>query len=59
MNLRQNIIILLKKTVMIYLNICLHCEKTTSNLKRGIVSKPIIHSTFNSKGQVDVIDMQS
>lgn len=48
-----------KKTIKIYLNICLHCVKTTSNPKRGIVSKPIIHSAFNRKGQVDVIDIQS
>jgi len=27
--------------------------------RRGLVSKPILESTFNSRAQVDLIDMQS
>jgi len=48
-----------KETIMIYLSLCMHCEKKSSNPKRGLVSKPILHNAFNSRAQVDLIDMQS
>ncbi|XP_022175233.1 KRAB-A domain-containing protein 2-like [Myzus persicae] len=47
------------ETIMAYLNLCTHCQKKSSNPKRGLVSKPILHSTFNSRAQIDLIDMQS
>lgn len=47
------------ETVMVYLKLCSQCQKKTVHLKRGLVSKPILQSTFNSRAQVDLIDMQS
>ncbi|KAL4103913.1 hypothetical protein QTP88_019230 [Uroleucon formosanum] len=47
------------ETIMAYLNLYTHCQKKSSNPKRGLVSKPILHSTFNSRSQIDLIDMQS
>jgi len=44
---------------MAYLNLCTRCQKKSSNPKRGLVSKPILHSTLNSRAQIDLIDMQS
>ncbi|XP_026811285.1 KRAB-A domain-containing protein 2-like [Rhopalosiphum maidis] len=44
---------------MIYLSLCMHYEKKSSNPKRSPVSKPIFHNAFNSQAQVDLIDMQS
>jgi transposase InsO family protein len=45
---------------MAYLNLCTHCQKKkSSNIKRGLVSKTILHFTFNSRAQIDLIDMQS
>ncbi|XP_008189907.1 KRAB-A domain-containing protein 2-like [Acyrthosiphon pisum] len=34
-------------------------KKKSSNPKRGLVSKPMLHNAFNSRAQVDLIDMQS
>jgi len=42
------------ETIMAYLNQCTHCQKKSSNPKRGLVSKPILHSTFNSRAQIDL-----
>ena len=48
-----------KESVMIYLRLCIYCQKKSSSRKRGIVTKPILHSSFNSRAQLDLIDMQS
>lgn len=48
-----------KETIMLYLQLCSHCQKKSTNRKRGLVSKPILHNAFNSRAQVDLIDMQS
>jgi len=48
-----------KETIMIYLNLCSDCHKKSSNPKRGLVSKLILHSAYNSRAQLDLIDMQS
>lgn len=34
-------------------------SKKSSTPKGGLVSRPILHSNFNSRDQVDLIDMQS
>jgi len=47
------------ETIMAYLNLCTYCQKNSSNPKRGLVSKPILHSYFNSRAQIDLIYMQS
>lgn len=44
---------------MVYLNLCSDCHKKSSNLKRGLVSKTILHSAYNSRAQLDFIDTQS
>lgn len=48
-----------KETIMVYLSLCSDCHKKSSNPKRGLVSKPILHSAYNSRAQLDLIDMQS
>jgi len=47
------------ETVMVYLKLCVQCQKKAVHSRRGLVSKPILESTFNSRAQVDLIDMQS
>ncbi|XP_022183090.1 KRAB-A domain-containing protein 2-like [Myzus persicae] len=44
---------------MVYLKLCVQCQKKAVHPRRGLVSKPILESTFNSRAQVDLIDMQS
>lgn len=48
-----------KESIMLYLQLCSHCQKKSTNKKRGLVSKPILHNAFNSRAQVYLIDMQS
>jgi hypothetical protein len=48
-----------KETIMIYLRLGPSVKKKSSTPKRGLVSRPILHSNFNSRAQVDLIDMQS
>ncbi|XP_008186921.1 KRAB-A domain-containing protein 2-like [Acyrthosiphon pisum] len=44
---------------MIFLNLCDHCQKKSSTIKKGLVVKPILSSELNSRCQVDLIDMQA
>jgi len=46
------------EAVMAYLGLCSNCQVKQSNPKRGLVTKPILHSAFNSRAQIDLIDMQ-
>ncbi|KAF0751836.1 KRAB-A domain-containing protein 2-like [Aphis craccivora] len=41
------------------MSLCTDCHKKSSNPKRSLVSKPILHSAYNSRAQIDLIDMQS
>jgi len=50
---------IIKETIMIFLSLCTDCHKKSSNPKRGLVSKPILHSAYNSRAQIDLIYMQS
>lgn len=45
--------------VMDFLGGCEHCEKKRSNKRKGIVVKPMVFSHMNSRGQIDLIDLQS
>nr|XP_022909346.1 KRAB-A domain-containing protein 2-like [Onthophagus taurus] len=45
--------------VVVYLNMCEPCQKKMSIKKKGFVVKPIKSNEFNSRCQVDLIDMQS
>ncbi|XP_060862057.1 SCAN domain-containing protein 3-like [Metopolophium dirhodum] len=44
---------------MIFLNLCDHCQKKGSTIKKGLVVKPILSSELNSRCQMDLIDMQA
>lgn len=46
-----------KETIIIFLSLCTDCHKK-SNSKRGLVSKPIWHSSYISRTQIDLIDRQ-
>ncbi|XP_060809059.1 KRAB-A domain-containing protein 2-like [Amyelois transitella] len=48
-----------KEMINIYLSMCEVCQRKKSKKRRGLVSKPILHSEMNSRCQVDLIDMQS
>lgn len=47
------------ESIMVYLRLCVHCQRKSSHPTKGLVSNPILHSAFNSRAQVDLIDMQS
>lgn len=42
-----------------FISMCETCQRKKSKKKRGLVSKPILHSEMNSRCQVDLVDMQS
>lgn len=48
-----------KEAIMVYLPLCAVCQKKSSNKRKGLVSKPIVEKKFNSRAQLDLIDMQS
>ncbi|XP_060842993.1 KRAB-A domain-containing protein 2-like [Rhopalosiphum padi] len=48
-----------RETIMIFLNLCDHCQKKGSTVKKGLVVKPILSSELNSRCQVDLIEMQA
>ena len=45
--------------VIAYIECCETCHQKQGRVKKGIVVKPIVSSKFNSRCQVDCIDMQS
>lgn len=45
--------------ITIYLNLCQPCQKKMNIPKKGLVVRPIKSTEFNSRCQVDLIDMQS
>lgn len=47
-----------KETIMVFW-LCIDSHKKSSNPKRGLVFKPILHSAYNSRAQIDLIYMQS
>lgn len=47
------------ETIMAYLSLCAHCQRKSSNSRASFVSKPILHSAFNSRARIDLINMQS
>ncbi|XP_035228997.1 KRAB-A domain-containing protein 2-like [Stegodyphus dumicola] len=48
-----------KEIITLYLCLCKPCQTKLSNPKKCLVSKPLIFKEFNSRCQVDLIDMQS
>lgn len=47
------------ETIMVFLKLCTHCQKKAMHPKRVSVSKPVLQSTFNSRAQIDIFDMQA
>ncbi|XP_059174975.1 KRAB-A domain-containing protein 2-like [Physella acuta] len=48
-----------KEVIMLYLRLCKPCQTKLSNPKKGLVFKPVMFKESNSRGHVDLIDMQS
>lgn len=48
-----------KPIAMIFVSLCIECQKNKPQQKKGLVVKPIIPKDFNSRGQVDLVDLQS
>lgn len=48
-----------REAVMVFLSLCEACQLKRKQAKKGLVVKPIISNAFNSRCQVDLIDMQS
>ncbi|XP_018567162.1 KRAB-A domain-containing protein 2-like [Anoplophora glabripennis] len=48
-----------KEMISLYLSMCDVCQQKKTKKKRGLVSKPILHSEMNSRCQVDLIDFQT
>ena len=48
-----------RNDILLYLQLCVSCQKKQKDIKKGIVVKPIICTEFNSRCQVDLIDFQS
>ena len=48
-----------EECIMIYINLCRDCQEKASKKKKGLVVKPMVFNDMNSRGQVDLIDMQS
>jgi len=47
------------ETISIYLKLCSSCQKKAPVRKKGLVTNPILHTAFNSRAQIDLIDVQS
>ncbi|XP_066964221.1 KRAB-A domain-containing protein 2-like [Macrobrachium rosenbergii] len=49
-----------RDTVELFKSLCQECQKKRKQpMTKGVVVKPILSSEFSSRGQVDLIDMQS
>ncbi|KAJ8671482.1 hypothetical protein QAD02_002741 [Eretmocerus hayati] len=48
-----------RTAVMMYLSVCEDCQRKRPVTSKGHVSQTILSKTFASRGQVDLIDMQS
>lgn len=48
-----------QQQIMIFLRLCETCEQKRSGCKKGVVVKPMVFDCFNSRAQLDLIDMQT
>jgi len=48
-----------RESIMLYLNLCISCQKKGSTAKKGLVVKPMITNELNLRCQIDLIDMQA
>ena len=44
---------------MLFLELCLICEKKRNLPKRGLVVKPLLYKEANKRAQIDLIDLQT
>ena len=45
--------------INLYKSMCEECQLRRRYQHKGVVVRPILSSSFNSRGQVDLVDMQS
>jgi hypothetical protein len=50
---------ILREVIMEYVKLCEHCTAKQAKAKKSIVINPILSDAFNSRCQVDLIDLQS
>lgn len=48
-----------RQIIQLFLSHCETCAKKRAHPKKGVVVKPMVFNEVNSRGQVDLIDMQS
>ena len=48
-----------KEMICLFLSMCMVCQQKKTKKKKGLVSKPILHTEMNSRCQVDLIDFQT
>ena len=48
-----------QEVVSVFLKLCVPCQKKMSSQRKGLVIRPMVFSELNSRGQVDLIDMQT
>lgn len=48
-----------RELIAFYLNLCETCNKKHAHPRKGLVVKPMVFEEFNSRAQVDLIDMQA
>lgn len=48
-----------EEAILLFLKQCVACQKKQKSMRKGLVVKPIISSEMNSRGQVDLVDMQT
>ena len=50
---------IIAKQIQTFVDLCEPCEQEKSGVKRGVVVKLMVFPKFNSRGQIDLIDMQA
>ena len=45
--------------IKLFKSLCEECQLRQRNPNKGVIVKPILSKDFNSRGQVDLLDMQS
>ena len=50
---------ILNECIMMYLNLCLPCQKKAKQPRKGLVVRPMVFNDMNCRAQVNLIDMQT
>ena len=48
-----------QEIIVMFLSLCEECQLKSRKIRKGIVVQPIVSKDFNSRAQMDLIDMQS